>query len=87
LPTEVVLDGSVVTNKDVWQVFGLVNVHCAVFWWLYMYEHLHGHLAVSYVSDVNGLRFARRVRSLSSRGDVRRCLPDLGRSFTVPVWW
>jgi hypothetical protein len=32
LPTEVVLDGGVVTNKDVWQVFGFVNVHCAVFW-------------------------------------------------------
>ena len=36
LPTEVVLDGSVVTNKDVWQVFGIVNVHCAVFWWLHV---------------------------------------------------
>jgi hypothetical protein len=42
-------------------------------------------MSLSFAADVNGLRFARRVRSLSSRGDVRRGLPELGRSFTVSV--
>jgi hypothetical protein len=73
----------VVTNKDVWQVFGLVNVHCAVFWWLY--EHLHGHLAASVLSVLLLLQWANDHLLWNIRNWQKIHLSDESWFFLLPV--
>jgi hypothetical protein len=34
----------------------------------------------------NGIRLTKRCNALSSRSDVTRGLPDLGKSFTLRIW-